>query len=69
MAGLRGVEVFTAFCESHTSQVPFHAVAPAAGARPPASRGLTRRPPAPGYGLGLLTPRLKDLLLFDDLLV
>ena len=22
-----GVEVFTAFCESHTSQVPFHAVA------------------------------------------
>jgi class 3 adenylate cyclase len=27
MAGGRGVEVFTAFCESHTSQVPFHAVA------------------------------------------
>src|SRR3984885_5737569 len=27
MAGSRGVEVFTAFCESHTSQVPFHAVA------------------------------------------
>ena len=27
MAGARGVEVFTAFCESHTSQVPFHAVA------------------------------------------
>ena len=27
MAGRRGVEVFTAFCESHTSQVPFHAVA------------------------------------------
>ncbi len=26
-AGSRGVEVFTAFCESHTSQVPFHAVA------------------------------------------
>src|SRR6478752_1191024 len=26
MAGSRGVEVFTAFCESHTSQVPFHAV-------------------------------------------
>ena len=23
----RGVQVFTAFCESHTSQVPFHAVA------------------------------------------
>ena len=27
MARDRGVEVFTAFCESHTSQVPFHAVA------------------------------------------
>jgi class 3 adenylate cyclase len=27
MAGRRGVEVFTTFCESHTSQVPFHAVA------------------------------------------
>jgi adenylate cyclase len=26
-AGRREVEVFTAFCESHTSQVPFHAVA------------------------------------------
>ena len=27
MADARDVEVFTAFCESHTSQVPFHAVA------------------------------------------
>src|SRR5271155_420578 len=27
MAAARGVEVFTVFCESHTSQVPFHAVA------------------------------------------
>ena len=27
MAHRRGVEVFTTFCESHTSQVPFHAVA------------------------------------------
>jgi class 3 adenylate cyclase len=27
MAAARGVEVFTAFCESHTNQVPFHAVA------------------------------------------
>ena len=27
MAATLGVEVFTAFCESHTSQVPFHAVA------------------------------------------
>ena len=27
IAGRRDVEVFTAFCESHTSQVPFHVVA------------------------------------------
>jgi adenylate cyclase len=27
MAGQRGVEVFTGFCESHTKQVPFHAIA------------------------------------------
>ena len=27
MAAVRNVEVFSAFCESHTSQVPFHAVA------------------------------------------
>jgi class 3 adenylate cyclase len=27
MAAARGVDVFTAFCESHTVQVPFHAVA------------------------------------------
>ncbi len=27
LAGRRGVDIFTAFCESHTNQVPFHAVA------------------------------------------
>ena len=27
LAGRRGVDVFTAFCESHANQVPFHAVA------------------------------------------
>jgi predicted ATPase len=27
MARRRGVDVFTTFCESHTSQIPFHAVA------------------------------------------
>jgi len=36
MASARGVEVFTTFCESHTSQVPFHTVARL-------SRGLRRR--------------------------
>ena len=27
MANDRGVDVFTTFCESHTTQVPFHVVA------------------------------------------
>ena len=27
IAAARGVDVFTAYCESHTSEVPFHAVA------------------------------------------
>jgi AAA ATPase domain len=27
MASARGVEVFSTFCESHTSQIPFHAIA------------------------------------------
>src|SRR6202007_3236299 len=27
MAAAQGVDVFTVFCESHTNQVPFHAVA------------------------------------------
>jgi class 3 adenylate cyclase len=27
LAGRRGIDVFTAYCESHTSQVPFHLVA------------------------------------------
>ncbi len=67
MAGARGMEVFTAFCESHTSQVPFRAVA-----------GLLRA--ATGVG-GLDGQEARDrvrhqvpdadpedLLLFDDLL-
>src|SRR5262249_48831444 len=67
MARKRSVEVFTAFCESHTSQVPFHAVS-----------GLLRA--ATGVG-GLDGQEARDrvrhqvrdadpedLLLFDDLL-
>jgi class 3 adenylate cyclase len=67
MAGRRGVEVFSTFCESHTSQVPFHAVARLLravtgikGLDPQAARARIRArfPDA----------EPEDLLLFDDLL-
>jgi class 3 adenylate cyclase len=67
IADRRGVEVFTAFCESHTSQVPFHAVARLLrvvtgikGLDPQAARARIRAqfPDA----------EPEDLLLFDDLL-
>ena len=63
----RGVEVFTAFCESHTSQVPFHAVA----------RLLRAAFGVEGLDTQVARDRLRDriteadpedLLLFDDLL-
>ncbi len=67
MADARDVDVFTAFCESHTSQVPFHAVArllrAATGVEsldPPAARAQIRAQ-APDAAP-------EDLLLFDDLL-
>ena len=67
LAGRGGVEVFTGFCESHTSQVPFHAVARLLraitgikGLDPDAARARIRAqfPDA----------EHEDLLLFDDLL-
>ena len=67
LAGRGGVEVFTGFCESHTSQVPFHAVAwllraitGIKGLDPDAARAAIRAqfPDA----------EPEDLLLFDDLL-
>ena len=67
MAGRGGVEVFTGFCESHTSQVPFHAVAGLLraitgikGLDPDAARARIRAqfPDA----------EPEDLLLLDDLL-
>ena len=67
MAADRGVEVFTAFCESHTSDIPFQAVArllrAATGVRDldgPAARAQIRAS----------TPDAdpEDLVLFDDLL-
>jgi hypothetical protein len=67
MAGQRGVEVFSTFCESHTSQVPFHAVVRllraatgVEGLDPQAARARIRAA-APDA-------EAEDLLLFDDLL-
>jgi class 3 adenylate cyclase len=67
IAGSRNVEVFTAFCESHTSQVPFHAVARllraatgVEGLDPQAARARIRA--------GSPDAEAEDLLLFDDLL-
>jgi class 3 adenylate cyclase len=67
MAAARGVEVFTAFCESHTSQIPFHAVARLLraatgldGLDPQAARDRVR---------GRVSDAdPEDVLLFDDLL-
>jgi class 3 adenylate cyclase len=67
MAAARGVEVFTVFCESHTSQVPFHAVARLLraatgieGLDPQAARARIRA--------GAPDAEPEDLVLFDDLL-
>ena len=67
MAHRRSVEVFTTFCESHTNQVPFHAVARllraatgVEGLDPHAARARIRTQ-APDA-------EPEDLVLFDDLL-
>ena len=67
MASRRGVEVFTAFCESHTSHSPSM---PSRGcyARPPVSAVLTHGPPAIECATGFRTQTPRIWLLFDDLL-
>ena len=67
MADAHDVDVFTAFCESHTSQIPFHAVTRLLRAvtgveslDPPAARAQIRAQ-APDAAP-------EDLLLYDDLL-
>lgn len=67
VAAARNVEVFTAFCESHTSQVPFHAVARLLraitgikGLDPDAARARVRAQ--------FRDAEPEDLVLFDDLL-
>jgi hypothetical protein len=67
MADAHDVDVFTAFCESHTSQVPFHAVARLL-------RAITGveslDPPTARAQIRVQAPDAEsaDLLLFDDLL-
>jgi class 3 adenylate cyclase len=67
IARQRSAEVFTTFCESHTSQVPFHAVARLLraatgvdGLDPDAARARIRSQASDAEP--------EDLLLFDDLL-
>jgi class 3 adenylate cyclase len=67
MARRRGVEVFTTFCESHTSQIPFHAVARllraatgVEGLDPEAARARIRAQASDAEA--------EDLVLFADLL-
>jgi hypothetical protein len=67
MAAQRGVQVFTTFCESHTSQIPFHAVARllrvAFGVE-----GLDTRVARDGLRDRIADADPQDLLLLDDLL-
>ena len=67
MASARGVDVFTTFCESHTSQIPFHAIARllrvAFGVE-----GLDTRVARDGLRDRIADADPEDLLLLDDLL-
>ena len=55
MASARGVEVFTTFCESHTSQIPFHAIARLLAGGDSELRVSTRGSPAMECATGSLT--------------
>ena len=67
MASARGVDAFTTFCESHTSQIPFHAIARllrvAFGVE-----GLDTRVARDGLRDRIPDADPEDLLLLDDLL-
>jgi adenylate cyclase len=67
MAGRRGVEVFTTFCESHTSQVPFNAVASLLRAATGAE-GLDAQAARDQLRDRVSGAEAEDLLLFDELL-
>ena len=67
MADRRGVEVFTAFCESHTSQVPFYAVAQLLRAAT-GIEGLDGQAARDRMRAGVRDADPEDLVFFDDLL-
>jgi hypothetical protein len=67
MADVRDVEVFTTFCESHTSQVPFHAVAQLLRAAT-GVEGLDGQAARDRLRDRVPDADPEDLLLFDDLL-
>ena len=67
MARPRGVDVFTAFCESHTSQVPFHAVARLLRAAT-GVEGLDEQTARDRVRARVPDADPEDVLLFDDLL-
>ena len=67
LAGGRGVEVFTAFCEAHTSQVPFHAVARLLRAAT-GVQGLDAQAARDRVRAQIPDADTEDLVLFDDLL-
>jgi class 3 adenylate cyclase len=67
MAGRRGVEVFAGFCESHTSQVPFHAVARLLRAAT-GVEGLDGQTARDRVRDGIPEADTEDVLLIDDLL-
>jgi class 3 adenylate cyclase len=67
MAAARGVEVLTTFCESHTSQVPFHAVARLLRAAT-GIEGLDGQEARDRARSRVPDADPEDLVLFDDLL-
>src|SRR4029078_10317089 len=67
MAAARDVEVFTAFCESHAFDIPFHAAARLVRATTGVS-DLDAQAARAQVGTWAPDAAPEDLLLFDDLL-
>jgi class 3 adenylate cyclase len=67
MAAARGVEVFTAFCESHASDIPFHVVARLLRAAT-GVRGLDNAAARAGVRAQFPDADPEDVLLLEDLL-